>query len=43
MDEDPSPMTYEQAIASFEEVIVSLRLREKEILKPEVIEPFVME
>ena len=41
MDEIPSPMTYEQA-AALEEIIESLRLREEEGQRPEVIEPFVM-
>jgi hypothetical protein len=42
MDETPSPMTYEQAVAAFEEIIQIMRLREEEILRREVIEPFVM-
>lgn len=42
MDETPSPMTYEQAAEAFEEIIRSQRLREKEVLLPEPIEPFVM-
>jgi hypothetical protein len=35
-------MTYEQAVAGFEESIQTLHLREKESLRPEVIEPLVM-
>lgn len=42
VDESPSPMTYEQAVIAFEEIIETLRLREEESLRPEVIEPFVM-
>lgn len=42
MDETPSPMTYEQAAAAFEKIIQTLHLREEEVLRPEVIDPFVM-
>gem|GEM_PF-4727711 len=35
-------MTYEQAVAAFEEIIQTMHLREKEVLRSEVIEPFVM-
>ncbi|MFA7344397.1 MAG: hypothetical protein WC003_08845 [Terrimicrobiaceae bacterium] len=42
MDETPSPMTYEQAMAAFEEIIQSRRLREEEPLQREVIPEFRM-
>ncbi len=42
MDESPSPMTYEQAVTAFEEIIDKLRLRETEPLQREEISPFVL-
>jgi hypothetical protein len=42
MDESEPPMTYEQTVDAFEEIIQKLRLRENEPLRVEVIEPFVM-
>jgi len=39
---EPEPVGYENAVAAFEEIIQTMRLREKEPLRREVIEPFVM-